>query len=179
MKPFFILAGRSASGKSYIADQLCSSLGLKRTITCTTRERRENEPDNAYYFLSLERFYAYKPNMIESTQYCGEYYGVRKNDLDESDFAILEPEGVAVVRAYCLGKGRPCYVIGLRCDRATVLQRLIDRGASEQAIKLRMTEDDLRFQSLPSISNLWTESSSYTEILEYILRCYKKELDSV
>ena len=52
-----VLVGKTASGKTTVANELCKNHGYKRIITYTTRPMRENEvQDVDYHFISDEQF---------------------------------------------------------------------------------------------------------------------------
>ena len=50
-----VLVGKTASGKTTVANELCKHHGYKRIVTYTTRPMRKNEvQDVDYHFISDE-----------------------------------------------------------------------------------------------------------------------------
>lgn len=81
----FIISGPSGAGEDSIIDGLSKVIPLERIVTTTTRERRESDPENAYYFISKEAFESglQKGEFAEyAKQYNGNLYGVTKTELD-------------------------------------------------------------------------------------------------
>lgn len=103
----FIISGPSGAGEDSIIEGLSQFIPLERIVTTTTRERRESDPDNAYYFISKEAFEEGIKNgefAEYAKQYNGNIYGVTKAELDrvsQSD-AIgvwkMEYQGVMTVK---------------------------------------------------------------------------------
>lgn len=91
----FILAGRSGSGKSTMADILESELSLHRCVTSTTRPPRAGEEDGRTYHFLPEMD---KSKMFECAVFGGHWYGASFEELEKSDFIILEPQGVEYYR---------------------------------------------------------------------------------
>ena len=61
-----VLVGKTASGKTTVANELCKNHGYKRIITYTTRPMRENEiQDVDYHFISDEQF----NEMVENNEF--------------------------------------------------------------------------------------------------------------
>lgn len=121
----YILVARSGCGKSTMAGILEQELGLRRCVTSTTRPPREGEVDGVdYHFLKeMDR-----SRMFESAQFGGHWYGTSWDELNKSDFIILEPQGVAYYRTHFPG---PLTVIqlersGIQVDEARMAR---DAGA--------------------------------------------------
>lgn len=96
----YVLVGRSGSGKSTMSHFLEKDLGLRRCITHTTRPPREGEVDGRdYHFVSSlnERV------MFEHSRFGAYWYGTSWDELSQSDFIILEPQGVAYFRTHFPG----------------------------------------------------------------------------
>ena len=61
-----VLVGKTASGKTTVANELCKHHGYKRIITYTTRPMRKNEvQDVDYHFISDEQF----NKMVENNEF--------------------------------------------------------------------------------------------------------------
>ncbi|MDR0286666.1 MAG: guanylate kinase [Clostridiales bacterium] len=78
------LVGPSGSGKTSIANELAELPLFAIPRSCTTREKRGNEADTAYYFLSHQKFLEDKRNgrFLETTSYAGENYGMEQEEIE-------------------------------------------------------------------------------------------------
>lgn len=97
-----VLVGRSGSGKSAVAGKLKEKYGYADVRTCTTRNPRENEPEDAYHFMSMEQFRKNLANdeFVEFDRYNGNYYGTLKSSLrgTEKKVIVMTPEGALNVK---------------------------------------------------------------------------------
>lgn len=97
-----VLLGRSGCGKSSIAKRLAKNYDYRTVRTCTTRARRDGEPEDAYHFMDRLEFLNRELNgeFAEFAYYGGNYYGTLKADLDTADklVAVITPEGAAAYK---------------------------------------------------------------------------------
>ena len=153
-----VLVGKTASGKTTVANELCKHHGYKRIVTYTTRPMRENEvQDVDYHFISDEQF----NKMVENNEFT-EYkcynaaHGVRSyasvvtSEQEHSDdcyVIILTPQGLRD-----LSKKLSRYIaFYLNVDFKTQLERLKKRGDEEQQIIKRLKNDDKDFENVIDI----------------------------
>ena len=141
-KPFYIICGPSGSGKSSI----CRALGLRQVLTATTRQRRPNEPVDAYYFMSREEFES--TPMLETEKYCGALYGTPVDALREADIGVYAPAGVAALKKYCHSIERKCVCFYITVPENIRVQRMQKRGDSEDLINARLESDRKAFSHL-------------------------------
>lgn len=126
----YVLVGRSGSGKTTMARHLEEELGLKRCVTYTTRPPRAGEvAGKDYYFASQLD----KDLMFECSRFGQYWYGTSWGELSQSDFIILEPQGVAYYREHFPG---PLTVIQLeRSNIAVSPERMLrDRKAGFESV---------------------------------------------
>lgn len=142
------ISGKSASGKSEIAEAL-SECGYKRVITSTTRAKREGEVDGVdYYFLSNEDFL----RRIENNQFLeyevysgGRLYGTTLseiskaiNDRDDDYVIVLTPGGV---RALQKEFGEDNFVsLYIEASDAIRVKRYIDRVGEDKITSAELSE---------------------------------------
>lgn len=153
-----VLVGKTASGKTTIANELCKNHGYKRIITYTTRPMRENEvQDVDYHFISDEQF----NKMVENNEFTEykryntahgvwSYGSVITSEQESSDdcyVIILTPQGLRD-----LSKKTSRYIaFYLDVGFKSQLERLKKRGDEEQQIIKRLRNDDKDFENVLDI----------------------------
>lgn len=81
-----VLSGPSGSGKDTVLDELAKNVPIQRSISMTTREKRENESNNVdYIFVDRDHFEKCIENedVLEYVEYSGNYYGTPKGPIDK------------------------------------------------------------------------------------------------
>ena len=153
-----VLVGKTASGKTTVANELCKNHGYKRIITYTTRPMRENEiQDVDYHFISDEQF----NRMIENNEFTEykryntahgvwSYGSVITSEQELSDdcyVIILTPQGLRD-----LSKKMPRFIaFYLNVSFESQLERLKKRGDEEQQIIKRLQNDAKDFENVLNI----------------------------
>lgn len=91
----FCIIGRSASGKSTLTKNVANKLNMRILKSYTTRTMRKGETfDNSdHIFITNEEVDLYKNNMIAYTERSGYCSFATKQQLLESDFYIINPDG--------------------------------------------------------------------------------------
>ena len=139
-----VLSGPSGSGKDTVLGELCMD-DVEISISLTTRQKRPWEYDGThYYFVEREYFEEKLGNneILEYTQYNGNYYGTPKSTIDEwlgqgkTVILKIEVEGAANIRALYPN----CVSVFLLPPSLEVLtQRLFHRESEDAAeIERRM-----------------------------------------
>src|SRR5438045_1557428 len=81
-----IIAGPTGSGKNSVQDALLNQYPqMRKVVTTTTRQPRENEVDGiSYHFLSSDEFKAKvaEGGFLETALYAGNYYGTQPKDIE-------------------------------------------------------------------------------------------------
>ena len=163
-----VLVGKTASGKTTIANELCKNHGYKRIITYTTRPMRENEvQDVDYHFISDEQFNEMVKNN-EFTEYkryntahgVWSYGSVITSEQELSDdcyVIILTPQGLRD-----LSRKMSRYIaFYLNVSFESQLERLKKRADEEQQIIKRLKNDAKDFENVVDI----VDCSFCTDIL--------------
>lgn len=122
-----ILTGRSGCGKNAVAEWLISHYGYEMVKTCTTRKRRDGEPEDAYYFMTEDEFKAgiMEGRFAEFDIYVRNYYGTLRSSLEQCEKALIiaTPDG-----AYHIKKVFPeTFVVHIATDMKTAVLRAISR----------------------------------------------------
>jgi guanylate kinase len=81
-----VVSGPAGSGKGTVLSDLIKDENYKYSVSATTRAPRPDEVDGVnYHFLTREGFEARIAHgeMLEWTEYCGNYYGTPKKEAEE------------------------------------------------------------------------------------------------
>lgn len=154
----FVISGPSGVGKTTVVNEVLkyyekqTNIVISRVITCTTRDKREEETDGVdYFFLTKEEFLWHKnlEDFVEFSEVYGNYYGVLFSSIRdklnsmESPILVINWEGFQKIKTVFKN-----HVIGFFLtppSLETLEKRIRDRGQdSEETIKRRMamiTED--------------------------------------
>lgn len=137
-KPLYLFVGRSASGKTTVADLLESKYGLKQVQSFTTRPQRY-EDEIGHTFVSKEEF----DNLGELaayTFYNGYEYGTTFDQLNECDIYVIDPTGLETL----LEKYHDRKIVIFYFDTSvyTRINRMLDRGDSDMQIISRLLQDE-------------------------------------
>ena len=149
-----VLAGKSASGKNFVARKLEEN-GYKTIVTYTTRTKRKGEKqDITYHFISDEEF---KQKIDEGffaewksyiTNEGVWYYGSSLEDIENADnksVIILTPQGYRDIKDKV-----DCKVVSiyLYANNATIKKRLIARGDDPKEAERRVLHDNEDFKGI-------------------------------
>ena len=80
-----VVSGPAGSGKGTVLSDLIKDKNYRYSVSATTRAPRPGEVDGVnYHFLTREDFEARieKGEMLEWTEYCGNYYGTPKKEAE-------------------------------------------------------------------------------------------------
>lgn len=139
-----VLTGKTASGKDAVLEKLLLKIPhLKRVITTTSRDPRPGEVNGVdYNFISEDAFREKIENgeFLEYVEYGGNFYGTPKTQLENGNNLVWK------IDPSMAGKVKDAVVIYLTVDDEVVLQRLKERGLSEEEIAKRMQDDKIFWQ---------------------------------
>lgn len=171
----FILVGSSGSGKTTIGEQFFGK--HREIISFTTRDIRSGERDGIDYFFLTEEEALDKirtNQVVEYTIYDSNYYGLLKDEFDKKSntncYAILDYSGYLNVK-----KEYPEETIGIfvDIDKELVLQRMLARGDSKEAIKKRLAIFDLEQKNKTKLEHIVINNGD----LKKTLKSFKKVVD--
>ena len=127
MEEKILICGRSGSGKDTFA-KLLKQKGMKDVCSYTTRPRRDGEGDT-HIFISDKEVKKY-PNKIAITEINGYTYFATKEQLEEADYYIIDPNGIDYLHSHFPEiKYRIVYIYA---DRNIRKQRAISRGGAKE-----------------------------------------------
>lgn len=139
-KPLFLFVGKSASGKTSIANMLGEKYGYKQIWSYTTRlPRYENEP--GHIFVSESEF----DNIGELaayTVYNGSRYGTTLEQVNNADIYVVDVPGVRTLLEKLQDDVRPICILYFDVSVHNRILRMVDRSDSDAAIISRLLEDE-------------------------------------
>ena len=138
-KPLYLFVGRSASGKTTIADILEREYGYKQVASYTTRKPRY-DGEIAHIFVTEDEF-RNLGDMVAYTFYNNNHYGTTVEQLDKCDVYVIDVPGVdTLLQNY--KTNRPIVIIYFDTTVYTRINRMLDRGDSDMAIISRLVQDE-------------------------------------
>lgn len=137
--PLYLFVGRSASGKTTIADILEQKYGFKQVNSYTTRLPRY-DGEVGHVFVTEEEFKALE-NMVAYTFYDNNHYGTTAEQLDQCTIYVVDVPGVeTLLEKY--KTNRPIVIIFFDTTVYTRINRMKDRGNSDGFIISRLLQDE-------------------------------------
>lgn len=178
MKKKIFIVGRSGSGKDTYA-KILEKMGYKGVCSYTTRKRRPNEGDT-HRFISKEDVDKY-PNKIAYTEINGESYFATKEQLEEADFYIIDPNGIDYIdKNFPEIDYKIVYIYAntdIRLQRA--LSRINDLASAQKEAEIfesRNASEDAQFSNFEktvlSRTNITIHNNNFNnlEVLEDIVK---------
>ena len=138
--PLFLFVGRSASGKTTIANMLEEQYGYKQVQSYTTRPKRY-EGETGHIFISKEDFDKLE-DIVAYVKYDGNEYCATSKQLDECDIYVIDPIGVETLFKNYKNAQRPICIIYFDAAIKTRIDRMINRCDSDMEIVSRLYHDE-------------------------------------
>ena len=147
MKRLFCVVGRTGTGKDSLVDLVCSSLGMKKVKSYTTRERRPGEGDDSHVFIKPVEIDQFKGRMAAYTKIGEVEYFATIDQVLEGDFYVIDPNGLDDFRERWDFNKFPMsiVVIYITVPKMTQLSRLLGRGDSAEKSNSRMLAENNQF----------------------------------
>ena len=131
------LVGPSGSGKTAIMEEITKNENFVKPITTTTRNRRDDDKENAYRFISEEQFLKEMDEglFLETTVYSGKHYGTSANEInkiiDENKYAVIPIDicGAITIKNVYRQKAK---LIFIDRSRADVIRGILERNVSNE-----------------------------------------------
>ena len=137
--PLFLFVGRSASGKTTVADMLEQD-GYTQIASYTTRAPRY-DGEIGHIFVSDEE-YDKLENIMASTLYNGHRYCTTLEQVQEADLYVVDIPGVETLLQNYDKLNREIYVMYFSVGVYHRINRMIDRGDSDTQIISRLLTDE-------------------------------------
>lgn len=138
-KPLFLFVGKSASGKTTIANLLEEKYCFNQVQSYTTRQPRY-DGETGHIFLTEDEFNDLE-DIVSYTFYNGNQYGTTASLLDQNDIFVVDVPGVeSLLQKY--NTNRPICIIYFDTTVATRIRRMVNRNDSDMAIISRLLQDE-------------------------------------
>ena len=171
-----VLAGKSASGKNFVARKL-EEHGYKTIVTYTTRPKRKGEKqDITYHFISEDDFkQKINDNFFAEwktykTEFGLWYYGTALEDLENANnnsVIILTPAGYRDIIKKISKK--PISIL-IDADNTTLQKRLKKRGDNPKEAERRLIHDNEDFKGIENEVDYIIHNNEGTNINDVIKR---------
>ena len=139
-KPLFLFVGRSASGKTTIANMLAEEHGYNQVESYTTRPPRF-DGESGHTFVSEEEF-KNLGELAAYTYYNGNHYGTTFEQLEKCDIYVVDIPGVESLLKKLKDDNRPICIIYFDASVYNRIHRMIDRGDGDMIIISRLLQDE-------------------------------------
>lgn len=139
MDNLYLFVGKSASGKTSVANFLEKKHGFKQVNSYTTRPPR-HEDEIGHVFVNDEQF-DNLGELVAYTEYNGFRYGTTAEQLDQCQVYVVDVPGVkTLLEKY--KTNRKIVILYFSTNVCTRINRMIDRGDSDMAIISRLLQDE-------------------------------------
>ncbi len=180
----FIISGPSGAGKSTLINHALEDLeGFVKSVSVTTRPKRNEEKDqDKYYFVSEKRFEEMISlgELLEYATYCNYYYGTPKSFVEEmlksgkNVILEIEVQGAMQVRE----KIRGSYMIFVLPPKTVILEeRLKKRNTESQEEidkRLKTAVEELKYQKYYDCIIVNNDYNEALLNLKYVLNTQKE-----
>lgn len=89
----YLVVGASGSGKTYVVNKICQQFNMRQVSSRTTRKPRRKD-EIGHKFITDEQADKEFDNAVAKTNYNGYRYYTTVEDLEESDFYVIDVQGV-------------------------------------------------------------------------------------
>lgn len=137
-KPLYLFIGKSASGKTTVAE-IMEEEGYKQVQSYTTRPKRyENE--KGHVFITDEECFDIK-NIMASTLYNGYWYCATLEQIQDADIYVIDPTGAKELLHNYDKLNRKVYIVYFKSSVGNRITHMLKRGDSYGQIIERITHD--------------------------------------
>lgn len=175
-KPLYLFVGRSASGKTTVANLFGHIGDYPQVQSYTTRSKR-HENEAGHTFVTDEEFDQLE-DIIAYTEYNGFRYCATKSQLDDASIYVVDIPGVeTLLEKY--NSSRPIVVVYFDASIRTRIDRMIDRHDCDSAIISRLY-NDAEFDWKQELSKLvWHHKNNLERDVEMCIVDADQSIDKV
>lgn len=153
-KPLFLFIGKSASGKTTIANMLEERKGMKQVQSYTTRPKRFKE-ETGHRFIEDEKCYELK-DIVASTLYNGYWYCATLDQINEADIYVIDITGAKELLHNQDKIKRDIHIIYFDASVYERIKRMQNRCSTDAQIISRLLYDE-SFDWYVEISDIETK----------------------
>lgn len=139
-KPLFLFIGKSASGKTTIANMLEKREGMKQVQSYTTRPPRF-EGETGHKFITDEECNELE-DIIASTLYNGYWYCATLEQINEADIYVIDVTGARELLHNSNKINRNINIIYFDVSVYERIKRMRERGGTDTQILSRLMNDE-------------------------------------
>lgn len=174
----FVLVGKSASGKSSMAKDICEVLYIPQIISCTSRPPRENEVNGIdYHFIKYEDFDSI--NFIAVENYKRWKYGVRKSDVEfpKNCIVVLTPSGFREFKEKWGDRVVGIYLMSKTIDRVerSMGRDSVNKETMTEMVRRLRTDDEDFYEFEFEADYLVVNKGKYENVLDKVIDIIRKE----
>lgn len=154
MKTIIVIMGPSGSGKTAVAEELKSKFPhlFRKVVTDTSRAPREGEVNGKdYFFRDREFFETNKELFLESTEYCGNFYGTRFEEISKGDkqMPVIVMDDVGANNLREIYGAENVFAVFVQRDISSMSKSIDKRVCSdeEKETRKKTLEQDMRFKN--------------------------------
>lgn len=167
--------GRTASGKSSIAKEVCKRIGLKLVKSYTTRPMRlGEEKDSDHIFITEEEVDQYRNQIAAYTEINGYQYFTTYDVIDQSDVYVIDPAGITSLKEKCGDRYR-FVEIYIWIPQVIVKARALTRGDDIEKFESRYESESGQFSDYEkwhyanySLLNMKSFEESVDQVCQWI-----------
>lgn len=166
-KPLFLFCGRSASGKTTIANMLERD-GYSQVQSYTTRPPRY-KGEIGHTFISEEE-YSNLDNIVASTTYNGYHYCTTLEQIQNADIYVIDIPGIITLLDNYNKINRTILVIYFDTGVYNRILRMLERNDCDAQIIGRLLQDeesDWLEDLLDIVKNSWDVHDNHNKIVVY------------
>lgn len=169
LNTFFLVCGKSGSGKTTILNKLENNYGLIQLQSYTTRSPRY-EGESGHIFVSKKDFDLLYPRVAYSN-YNGFEYCATIAQVSESDLLTIDPFGIDFFKKAYTGE-KKVKIVYILVSEEERIARMRKRGDCREDILKRIAYDEQAFNGIENIADIIICNErieeSVLEFLKYI-----------
>ena len=145
MDVLILIVGKSGSGKDTIVKYLCNKYNYTQLKSYTTRNKR-SETEDTHIFITEEEFNKLD-NIVAYTEFNNYRYCATQEQCDNSDFYIIDPDGVGYFKEKYNGNKTPI-IIYIDVPFVKRFKRMLKRGDSIKSAIESVLYDRTKFNNI-------------------------------
>jgi guanylate kinase len=159
------IVGPSGCGKTTIVESLCEKYDLSSVQSYTTRPRRSPD-ETGHTFITEEEFFELK-DVVASNKFAGNYYCATQEQIDNSDFYVVDLPGVQALKSFYRGH-KKIFVIGLYVSSEELVARMKQRGDHIGDIVERRMHDQKAFEDMSDVCDIMIHNQDVSTTADLI-----------